>query len=232
MFSTDKLILIAALSVPLGVAAVGLPQVVQGSSFSQSSVAAFMAPSAPPSRAQVGAPFSNGRARPADAPPPTLTVPVRPSPTPVPTPQPTPAAPPLDVAGVQSSPQYTVKPGDELRYIAAQYGVTMSAIMALNTIPDADNLRVGQVLTLPDTSPRGSTAPAPAGSASRPPAAPLPDAPAAARTYTVQPGDRLRYIAAQAGVSIADILALNRVPNPDNLVVGQVLTLPSPPPAR
>jgi LysM repeat protein len=47
------------------------------------------------------------------------------------------------------------------------------------------------------------------------------------QTYTVQPGDELRYIAAQYGVSIASILALNEVPNPDSLRIGQALRLPN-----
>jgi cell envelope opacity-associated protein A len=51
-----------------------------------------------------------------------------------------------------------------------------------------------------------------------------------AQTYTVQPGDELRHIAAQHGVTIASILALNEVPNPDSLRIGQALRLPNPSP--
>jgi nucleoid-associated protein YgaU len=58
----------------------------------------------------------------------------------VPTPAPAPS-------GVRT---HTVQRGDELRHIAAQYGVTMASILAVNTIPDADNLTVGQTLTIPD----------------------------------------------------------------------------------
>jgi nucleoid-associated protein YgaU len=70
-------------------------------------------------------------------------------------------------------------------------------------------------------------------SATPPPAAARPVAgsdasPATPHTYTVQPGDELRDIAAQHGVSIASILALNEVPNPDNLRVGQTLRFPNP----
>lgn len=54
--------------------------------------------------------------------------------------------------------------------------------------------------------------------------------PVKAPTYTVQPGDELRQIAAQHGVTIASILALNEVPNPDSLRVGQALRLPNPSP--
>jgi LysM repeat protein len=68
------------------------------------------------------------------------------------------------------------------------------------------------------------------------PAPPLPPPPApraparprpVTRTYTVQPGDLLKVIAARYGVSIASILAINDIPNPDSLRVGQVLVIPS-----
>jgi LysM repeat protein len=42
-----------------------------------------------------------------------------------------------------------VQPGDILKQIAARYGVSMASIIAINTIPNADSLRVGQVLTIP-----------------------------------------------------------------------------------
>jgi LysM repeat protein len=42
----------------------------------------------------------------------------------------------------------------------------------------------------------------------------------------VQPGDILKQIAARYGVSMASIIALNNIPNPDSLRVGQVLTIP------
>lgn len=47
--------------------------------------------------------------------------------------------------------------------------------------------------------------------------------------YVVQPGDTVYGIAAENGVSMDTLLAINDVPNPDNLYVGQVLHLPDPP---
>jgi LysM repeat protein len=64
------------------------------------------------------------------------------------------------------------------------------------------------------------------------PAPPPPPEPTAAppqpRTYTVQPGDTLRSIAAQFNVSVADIIRVNNLTNEqaDNLRVGTVLTIP------
>jgi LysM repeat protein len=54
---------------------------------------------------------------------------------------------PTHVAGRRT---YTVRRGDELREIAAAHGVSMASIMAINDIPDPDNLRVGQVLIIPN----------------------------------------------------------------------------------
>ena len=44
---------------------------------------------------------------------------------------------------------YVVQPGDILKQIAARYGVSMVSIIAINNIPNADSLRVGQVLRIP-----------------------------------------------------------------------------------
>jgi LysM repeat protein len=50
--------------------------------------------------------------------------------------------------------------------------------------------------------------------------------PKAERTYTVQPGDELKHIAADYKVSIWKIIAVNDIPNPDSLRVGQELHIP------
>jgi LysM repeat protein len=46
-------------------------------------------------------------------------------------------------------------------------------------------------------------------------------------TYTVVPGDTLANIAAQFGVSVAELVVGNEIPDPDLIEVGQVLVLPS-----
>jgi LysM repeat protein len=82
------------------------------------------------------------------APPPTLA----PAPTATATAVPTSAPTPTAVASptAQASRTYTVQHGDELKYIAAQYGVSIWSIIDTNDIPDPDSLRVGQVLKIPD----------------------------------------------------------------------------------
>ncbi len=44
--------------------------------------------------------------------------------------------------------------------------------------------------------------------------------------YTVQRGDELLQLAKKYNVSAKDIMANNQIPNPDSLVVGQVLRIP------
>jgi LysM repeat protein len=46
---------------------------------------------------------------------------------------------------------YTVKPGDQLKHIAAAYGVSIWKIVEINDIPNPDGLRVGQELKIPDS---------------------------------------------------------------------------------
>jgi LysM repeat protein len=47
-------------------------------------------------------------------------------------------------------------------------------------------------------------------------------------SYVVQRGDRLTAIAAQFGVSVDAIVALNNIKNPDHIEAGQVLLIPVP----
>ena len=79
-----------------------------------------------------------------------------------------------------------------------------------------------------------SSAPAPPPTLVAPTATPIPTptavptpAPDAPKSYTVQPGDELKNIAAEYHVSIWSIIDNNNIPNPDSLTVGQVLQIPS-----
>lgn len=139
----ERFILALALFVPLGVILVALAQ------FSTITLN-------PPSTlmyADMTGPVTTSRPAPSHAaPPPTLAP--RPTATPVP-PTPTAAAQPTPLAQATaptklSAPRtYTVKPGDELKQIAAQYGVSIWKIINTNDIPNPDSLRVGQVLQIP-----------------------------------------------------------------------------------
>lgn len=77
---------------------------------------------------------------------PTPSAAVSPSPTAEPSPTPTPAPTPFI---------YTVKSGDTLSGIAAQFGVSLDALIAANaeTLPDPDKLDVGDKLVIPTPPP-------------------------------------------------------------------------------
>ena len=76
------------------------------------------------------------------APPPTLAAPTA-------TPKPTRTAVPPSPTPIKGR-TYTVQQGDELKHIAAQYGMNIWKIINNNDIPDPDSLRVGQLLKIPD----------------------------------------------------------------------------------
>ena len=85
------------------------------------------------------------------APPPTLAAPtptIRP--TAAPTQAPTQASAAQPTATPKTNRSYTVKKGDELKQIAAQYGVDIWKIINANDIPNPDSLTIGQVLHIPD----------------------------------------------------------------------------------
>jgi LysM repeat protein len=80
------------------------------------------------------------------------------------------------------------------------------------------------VAVIPSPAATGSSA-APQSSTPPPEATPTPTP----RSYKVQPGDSLRRIARQFGVTAADILAANPdIPDADHIQVGQRLVIPAP----
>jgi LysM repeat protein len=78
-------------------------------------------------------------------PPPTLA-PSTPTPKPTATPVPT----PTPTATPETGRTYTVKPGDELKHIAADYKVNIFKLIDNNNVPNPDSLKIGQVLRIPD----------------------------------------------------------------------------------
>lgn len=97
---------------------------------------------------------------------------------------------------------YTVQPGDTIQRIANAFNVTVDAILIRNGIIDPNRIQRGQVLIIPIG---GLTPP---------------------RTHTVKAGERLSDIAIRYNTTIAALVAVNTIPNQNNLVPGQVLNLP------
>jgi LysM repeat protein len=134
----ERLLLGAALLVPLGVVLVALMQL------PSTSLASSWSLGASDSTVSISGqrPVSSN-----PAPPPTL---VPPTATPKPTVTPVPSTP---AASATAAPQpggaYIVQPGDELKNIAADYNVSIWKIIAANNIPDPDSLKIGQELRIP-----------------------------------------------------------------------------------
>jgi LysM repeat protein len=116
-------------------------------------------------------------------------------------------------APAQTGDSYVVKPGDTLGSIAARYGVSASALARANGITNPDRIYIGQNLAIPGTS--GGTGQT---SAPKPPTT----APSTG-TYIVQQGDTLGKIAARYGTTVANLMRLNGISNPDRIWVGQRL---------
>lgn len=93
---------------------------------------------------------------------------------------------------------HVVRPGETLTAIAAQYGVTLSRLMADNQLPDPGQLVTGQTIVI------------------RYPA----------ETYTVQPGDTLTSIAAANGLTVRALMRQNpNLRGEETIYPGQTLVL-------
>ncbi|MGE5594202.1 MAG: LysM peptidoglycan-binding domain-containing protein [Betaproteobacteria bacterium] len=121
---------------------------------------------------------------------------------------------------------YIVQPGDTLSLIAQRFGTTVAAIVEANDIANPDVIFVGQVLQIPVTGAPPAPMPTPAPTPAPPPVISVP---VGFRPYIVQPGDTLAEIAARFGTTVEMLASVNRIPNPDLIVVGQVLLVPTRP---
>jgi len=123
---------------------------------------------------------------------------------------------------------YTVQPGDTLNRIANRFNTTIAIIAADNGIVNANQIFTGQQLRI-----RPAGAPTPTPSATPiPPTAPPPvvtPVPGATTTYTVASGDTLFRIAVRFNTTVAELMALNNLPNPNVIQVGQTLIIPAAP---
>ena len=100
---------------------------------------------------------------------------------------------------------YTVRPGDTLAGIAAQYGSTPNAFMVTNGLSNPNRIVVGQALQIPN---------------------PLQTYGPSSYSYTVTYGDNLASIAARYGTTVAAIVSANSITNPNLIRRGTVLRIP------
>ncbi|MGI8588004.1 MAG: LysM peptidoglycan-binding domain-containing protein [Chloroflexia bacterium] len=107
---------------------------------------------------------------------------------------------------------HAVQYGETLTSIAAEYGVSVDALAAANSIGSPNLIFVGEVLTIP-----GGSAAAPAA----------PSASGTTGGYVVQAGDNLSTIAVRYGVSLDSLVSANGLSNSNFIWAGQRLTIPS-----
>lgn len=116
--------------------------------------------------------------------------------------------PPTPVPGCSGF-YYTVVYGDTLYSIARRYGTTVSAILAVNYIPNPNYIYVGQRICIPGVTP-----------------GPVTPAPGCRAYYTVVPGDTLSGIAARYGTTYWAIAMANNIANPNLIYPGTTLCIP------
>ncbi len=112
-----------------------------------------------------------------------------------PVPPPKPTPPPADYI------TYVVQSGDTLSEIAVRYGTTYQALAALNNISDPNLIHPGQTIRVPEKS-----GPAP-------------------RYYTIRSGDTLSEIAVRFGTSVAALMFLNGITNPNLIYAGNTIRI-------
>jgi membrane-bound lytic murein transglycosylase D len=138
--------------------------------------------------------------------------------------------------------EHKVRSGDTLSQIAAEYRVSLAALMRVNGFTGRDMLRVGQMIKLPTEAVGGRTVSATAAAAAasataavaraepaprKPPAPVVTTTDDGARTYVVRNGDSIERIAKKTGVDADALLAANSIRDKNLIFAGQTLTLPS-----
>ncbi|MFC5264185.1 LysM peptidoglycan-binding domain-containing protein [Kribbella qitaiheensis] len=120
-------------------------------------------------------------------------------------------------AGSPGFSHYKVKKGDTLSHIAARYGTTVKALVALNSLPGNGNaIYAGETLKLPGQASTGRPKPKPTTKRSR----------LGRVTYVVKPGDTISKIAKRYRCSQASLLAANGLKATDHIYAGKPLQVP------
>lgn len=132
---------------------------------------------------------------------PTPTQPVTPppSPTAVPTQPPSPTSTPSAVTGCPTL--YVVRSGDTVFAIARRFGISQSALVTANNLPASYSIQIGQLLIIPGVP--GPTR----------------------NSHVVQAQETLYSIARHYGTSVETLAAVNQLPHPWHVRLGQRLLI-------
>ena len=119
-----------------------------------------------------------------------------------------------------ASQTYTVKPGDTLYKIGQEHNLSVAQLKDLNQLT-GDLIHPGQVLRVSQSGRK----PAQTVKASKKTNQSTSRPSGLAVTYTVRPGDTLSAIARRYNLSVNQLVAWNKLENPNHLSVGQTLVL-------
>jgi membrane-bound lytic murein transglycosylase D len=131
--------------------------------------------------------------------------------------------------------EHRVQRGDTLSKIAAEYRVSLAALMSVNGMTNRSMIRVGQLIRLPTdgvTAPPDATlvrAEAPSSPAAVPVVTPALASTSAEGVYVVRRGDSIERIATRLGVDAQALIAANDIRNRNIIQVGQQLIIPTAP---
>ena len=110
-----------------------------------------------------------------------------------------------------SAATHVVRPGETLSGIAARHGTSVSALIRLNDLDDPNLIVAGQRLRVANGGYRGGGRSGGGGM----------------RTYTVVAGDTLSGIATRFGTTVSALTRANNLKNPNVIVIGTRLRVPS-----
>jgi murein DD-endopeptidase MepM/ murein hydrolase activator NlpD len=128
------------------------------------------------------------------------------------------------IAATTAGPCYRVAPGDTLGGIAAKFKTSTAELAKVNKLKDPNAIKVGQILVIPGKPPAAG-APAPASSRiSR--AVFVAGGTGSTSSYIVRAGDSLATIATKFHTTVAALVKLNKLSNPNLIRIGQVLAVP------
>ncbi len=117
--------------------------------------------------------------------------------------------------------RHSVRSGDTLSGIAAQYRVSERQLMALNGLSSADHVEIGQTLKLPSNAVLPQAKP-------KATAKPVPiQAKPNAISHTVARGQTLSQISKAYDIPISSLISINAIQNPNQVNIGTQLMLRS-----
>lgn len=112
--------------------------------------------------------------------------------------------------------EHKIRTGENLSDIAKAHGVSLRDITSLNAIRNANRIKVGQIIKIPNSG--GAATPTPA-------------APQTIVEYKVRSGDNLSDIAQKYGVSLKTLTSFNKISRADKIKIGQLIKIPLAPDA-